>query len=319
MSNTDSGESRPNRSGDPPHSGGILDIIDVAAKLLAAIALLTGAYIADSFQSKMTGTTLLSQREQSETQLRASMLNSLIEPIIGQEKGKRIHPNRERLMVELLALNFHDHFELKPLMADVDERFASGIPEGMTKEEAQDARESLRSAARRVASQQIATVVREEAAGKQSSNGCNIYLFSVQTKNPQIKQEGACQLNGTFDQPFQLESPDQTYTVYVVVSKPDWKNQGFETQISLVSNAPLGSQNYGDVPSKFWLTWFDFPMTDNTLLPDGNRFAFSLGAVDPEGKTAMLRLIWFPKNYYTPRERPLENAEYLKLIGKEPN
>jgi hypothetical protein len=316
MSGADSGgQSRRRQSDDNPSS--ILNVIGVLAKLLAAIALIAGAYIANSFQGKMTGTTLLSQREQSETQLRASMLNSLIEPIIGQERGKQIHPNRERLLVELLALNFHDHFELKPLMSDVDERFAAGVPEGMTKQGVQDARESLRSVARRVASQQIASLVREEATEKQSDSGCNVYLISVLTKSPQNKQEGACQLTGTFDKPFQLESPDKTYTAYVMVAKPDWKNEGFVTQISLVSNAPQGSQNYQDVAYKFWLTWFDFPMTDNTMLPDGNRFAFNLAAVDSQEQTAMLKLIWFPKNYYTPRERPLENAEYLKLIGKK--
>src|SRR5262249_41652049 len=133
----------------------ILDVIDVFAKLLAALALVIGAVIANSFQGKMTGTTLLSQREESETQLRASMLNSLIEPVIGGEKGAKVHPDRERLLVELLALNFHEHFELKPLMSQVDAEFSEGPPQGMTKEQALRARESLRSVARRVVSQQI--------------------------------------------------------------------------------------------------------------------------------------------------------------------
>jgi hypothetical protein len=68
-------------------SKGWLDILDVAAKLLAAAAVVWGAYIANEFQATTAAATLQSQREQADSTLRASMFHDLIDPIAGREKG----------------------------------------------------------------------------------------------------------------------------------------------------------------------------------------------------------------------------------------
>jgi hypothetical protein len=86
--------------------------------------------------------------------------------------------------------------------------------------------------------------------------------------------------------------------------------------VNLMTNTPAEEQKYQDLAYTFVLTWYDLPLTDNTLLPDGNRFAFTLAAV-MKGKEATLRLIWFPKDYITPRERPLDYRQYLQLVGKQ--
>ncbi len=298
------------------HSVKILDVIDVLAKFIAALALIVGAYIANSYQGKMTGTTLLSQREESETQLRASMLNSLIEPIIGQEKGAKIHPDRERILVELLALNFHEHFELKPLMTQVDERLASQSG-GMTREQAKRARYSLWSVAHRVASQQVASLIREEPGNGPNEAGCSIYLLTMTKElSPNEENRPRCQANGKFEEPIRLESPDKKWTLNAVAYDPDSENQTVQMTTSLVSNAPTGQQVYNDIAYKFTLSWYSFPLTDNTLLPDGNRFAITLDR-GVEGGSASLRLIWFPKDYITPRERPLNYREIHKLVGEK--
>lgn len=295
------------------HAPDVLDIIDVLAKLIAAIALVLGAYIANSFQSKMTGTTLLSQREDSETQLRASMLNSLVEPVIGAEKGTKIPPESKRLLVELLALNFHEHFELNPLMVQVDREFSSNEPpDGMSVEEAKKARESLRSVARRVSSQQIASLIREETGSPNSPAECRFYLIMIGARSHKSGSE-SCHAYGSFNESISLDSPDHKYTIHMVAADPDFHNQTLLMTVSLVTN-DVGKGEYQDIASRFVLGWFDFPLTDNTLLPDGNRFAFSLEAVND--KSFQLRLIWFPKNYFTPRERPLDYREYLQLVGK---
>lgn len=59
---------------------------------------------------------------------------------------------------------------------------------------------------------------------------------------------------------------------------------------------------------------------DNTLLADGNRFAIVLSTVNAEPemilKQATLQVIWFPRNFFTPRERPLDYDKFLELVGK---
>src|SRR5690348_1681018 len=77
--------------------GGVLDWLDVLAKLLGAAAVVAVAVIANTFQSRVTGVSIQSQREQAESQLRASMFSSLIGPIAGPQSGKVISADRETL------------------------------------------------------------------------------------------------------------------------------------------------------------------------------------------------------------------------------
>ena len=293
----------------------LLEVIDVIAKLTAAIALVLGAIIANSYQAKLTGTTILSQREQSETQLRASMFSSLIGPVIGPQKGDTIPADREELLVELLLLNFHEHFELKPLMLHADSRLAAKNVEGMTPQQAQEAREGLRSITRRVVAQQIAGLIREASPSQPQSQGCSIYLVSLKVEPSDNPGAGECQLSKGFEEVVRIESPDKKYTLNMVASNPDWVSESFNISVNLTTNTNADELKYQDLAYNFVLSWFDLPLTDNTLLPDGNRFAFTLAAVMKE-REATLRIIWFPKDYITPRERPLDSRQYLELVGK---
>jgi len=62
------------------------------------------------------------------------------------------------------------------------------------------------------------------------------------------------------------------------------------------------------------LTWFDFPLTDNLRLPDGNRFAVTLRAMHDDS-TLALKVVWFPKAYFTPRERPMDYGSMAREVG----
>src|SRR6476660_5087652 len=87
----------------------ILDWLDGLAKLIGASAVVLVALFANSLQSRLTGVSIQSQREQAESQLRASMFNSLITPIAGPQKVDQPIPvDRELILTELLALNFNE-------------------------------------------------------------------------------------------------------------------------------------------------------------------------------------------------------------------
>src|SRR6266550_7122425 len=104
----------------------ILEWLEVLAKLLGASAVLVVALFANSLQSRLTGVSIQSQREQAESQLRASMFNSLISPIAGPQTGDKPMPaDREVVLTELLALNFNENFEMKPLIEDAVKRLAT--------------------------------------------------------------------------------------------------------------------------------------------------------------------------------------------------
>ena len=81
-------------------------------------------YVA-GYESKMSSITLINQREQAESELRSNMFRHLITPVSGPHiDSNEIDPHRECVLVKLLALNFHENFELKPLMIHVDKRLA---------------------------------------------------------------------------------------------------------------------------------------------------------------------------------------------------
>src|SRR5919108_6541487 len=113
----------------PRRKSRVLDWLEVLAKLVGASAVVLVALFANSLQSRLTGVSIQSQREQAESQLRASMFNSLISPIAGpQNADKPIPVDREVILTELLALNFNENFEMKPLMEDAIRRLAIENP-----------------------------------------------------------------------------------------------------------------------------------------------------------------------------------------------
>ena len=297
-----------------------LEVLDALAKLIGASALVAGAYIANSYQGRMSGTTLLSQRELAESQLRASMFTSLIQPVAGFEKDGAIRRDREALLVELLALNFHEHFEVKPLMESIDARLASPQKDGLSDDQVRQTRQSLRSIARRVTAQELASVIREQTASSSSTNGCTNYILTVQKDAVPPAGQGSeqipCQWTGAFEDPATINSPDRRWKLTLVAANPDWKNETLEVSVGAEMSPENGDRKYQSLHYAFKLSWFNFPLTDNTLLPDGNRFAVTLQNTDGS-ESAVLGVVWFPKDYVTPRERPLNNQQYLELIGKK--
>ncbi len=324
-----------------PEKGRLLQWLDAIAKLVGALAIVWVAVIANSYQSKITGVSIQSQREQAESQLRASMFTSLIGPIAGSQRdGKPIPADRERLLAELLALNFHENFELKPLMQDAADRLvAEADTQKKSSPDAPYAREPLWSVSRRIAERQKASIAWEwaayrtsqgrkaqapglfswpwRAAAQSNAPGCEVYFLTVDPSPRRadiVKAGSNCQLAVGFRDTVDLNSPDGNYTLRLVAASPDWQNQTVR-----ISAQPFlsrqASANPTDPTYSFVLTWFDLPLTDNTLLPDGNRFAVYLRTCFPQLQKAVVAVMWFPKGYFTPRERPLNYRDVQQLLG----
>lgn len=304
-------------------SGRTLDWwIDVFAKfatpLVLGILTVIASVKASAIQSKLSTATLLSEREKAESQLRATMFDSLIGPIVGSEKKGDIPIDRERLLVELVALNFHEHFEVKPLFERLDQKL-----QGMKKE-----RESLRSVARRIVDRQIAMLQKEAGRKGSEEKGAKVYSLIVteqpktesQQKYLEMLKKGESKVYSLEEVIPDLISPDKRYKLAMLVTSPPregaelpsedmWKEQKFTVEV----------YDNSSVVSHITATWADLPLTDNTLFPDGNRFAIVVYRVQDDAplRNVMLKFIWFPKEYFTPRERPLNYGEFLELVGKK--
>src|SRR5436190_22144652 len=199
----------------------ILEWLEVLAKLLGASAVLVVALFANSLQSRLTGVSIQSQREQAESQLRASMFNSLISPIAGPQRGDQPIPvDRELILTELLALNFNENFEMKPLMDDAVQRLGAEKKDKKNKE-GEDPREPLWSIARRIAERQKAAIGREWSASEtakssgflssipppwkssaDSTTGCKVYYLnlaaSTERHTEPVSAGPDCQVSAAF-------------------------------------------------------------------------------------------------------------------------
>lgn len=315
--------------------GKLLQTLDVCAKLIAAGAIVAAAIVGAKFESSVSTLSLRNQREQADSELRASMFQNLIDPIIGSAKDKEPDADRERLLAELLTLNFHDHFELKPLLKDVDERLAL-LQDKSTEGKYSRGRESLRSAARRVIDRQINTLfaVADEIK-KVSGNpkqGVKVVNFYFKEEEPDSKENckvsepntnneehcvemGMCRENPVIFSnsevkgglPSYITSEDHVFRLEVSVQEVDW-GKGIVTLGGMIQKREEGSNEeykyYRDL--QLDISPFDFPLTDNFRIDLKHRFSVTQYELDDCGGTSQLKFVWFPEGYITERERPLE-------------
>ena len=307
----------------------IMKFSDMILKLTPALATGVAAWIAYDFQSRSAGISLLNQREQAETQLRASMFNNLIGPIAGPTKDAPIKPDQERVLVELLTLNFHEHVEFKPLLLHADQRLATELPP----EQSRKARKSLQSAVHRVRDRQLAVLQNDCVGGgknqceKYVARFCN-YKPATGSEKKEIWMDVGVDQYQVIDQfagvPQRVFSPDGKYVLLVAVEKANWDEQSFDINVGWGSDADFKF-------TKFNLTPYDLPFTDNTILDREHRFALVVGNINLDSKcyypnspvnraavscqTLDLWVTWFPPHYVLPQERPVNFQEIRNILN----
>ncbi len=312
----------------------VREILDWIVKLLPVIATVAVAVVADHYKASLTASTLLSEREKADSQLRSEMFAKLVDPISGARSGADVSLEREQLLAELLSLNFHEHIGLKPLLSHVDMRLAraSADRDEAKADAARSARQSFRSVARTVISRQTALLTR--SSGEDSKNdGAQILKLYIGLPNlnpafaEKLKREKA-QVE-TFGEPIIVANPPGTHRLYLTVRRPHWDGETFQVDVSIYAVKPSGEVELAN--RDFELSWFDFPLTDNTLLADGTRFAIVLDQVydthgrfsdDQPKQTASdasrrvkMSIVWFPKDYIAARERPTNYREFRRSLG----
>ncbi len=352
----------------------IVKWLDIGAKVLTALAVVGVAVIANSYQGAMTAASLLSKREEADSNLRAAMFHDMIDPVIGAKVASGPSAERSALLVELLALNFHENIELKPLMIDIDRRLkrdkdsAQKNGKQAAVKDLNGAREELRSIARRVRTRQTMMLTRgvhesgAPAAGAVVTAANNlksgeIRYFSISREGLEPVQDGQpCGVPEKYGQNVCeqdlviTDSPDKTKSLYITLEPSSWTNEAFTVHVVAGARFQL-SRKPGDESSKhrvachtqksagkvamdpmdpqqkfsgwdqvFEITWFDFPLTDNSQLADGTRFAFFLDAVCPwppgqkANGAARIGLLWFPPDYFPSRERPTNYQSFKEML-----
>ena len=217
---------------------------------------------------------LMSQREQAESNLRKDMLVSVIQSYLAPEAGSL---SARLLHLELLAYNFHDSLDLKPLFLDLTRQIA------MSKDKERDYfAHRLRQVGREIADRQrFALELRGDS-------------FRRTVDLAELTTAGA---GGVALDPATLDVDGSSIEVNQRILRVDRETQTLLVRLE-VSSAVVPEVTRAE----FEVGFFDFPMIDSTRLANGQRCAVMLGAFGEE--TADLITVCFPGEYASLKDRP---------------
>jgi len=303
----------------------------LALPIVTAIVALAGTYLTTRINEENNLRDTINQREQAESALRTSMFRELVNPVVGNTGAMVEEPQRLALLAELLALNFHEHFELGPLLIYVDE-----LPGQATRE-----RNRLRSIGRRVISRQLAVLgpVDDARPAQCSAERTDVDIYLTSDASEPLDARQTCQLlqgDGTTayfacsstdavtqeNVPFTVVSHDCQDSLTILLADLNWASS---TVRVLATSNPTPLQSIATLPSRsipefveFTVSPYALPFSDNTLLRSGNRFGVYIRQIEPsrepceppvcDPSTRLMRisLIWFPRDFIPPRERPTD-------------
>jgi len=229
-------------------------------------------------------TELMSRREESESALRKDMCVSILSSFV--------NPNETALSsavlnLEMLAYNFHESLNLKPLFMELRRRVVSARAAARTPAaQAENDRyfDRLETMAREIVRRQMIVL---EGVGKRFDRTVDL------TGDP----------GGTSLEPAMLTLNGDSTTFAIDVLGVDRENREVRLGLSIETPDPeLGRQTK---MATFSVSYFDFPMIDNTRLVGGQRCAVVLNQISEQ--SADITLVLFPGTYASLKEKPYYN------------
>jgi len=237
---------------------------------------------------------LMSKREESESALRKDMFVSIIGSFLRPSGTGTIAA--DVLNLELLASNFHESLNLKPLFVDLRRRILkdeTGIHTAVARAEYDDYQARLERVARETVRKEMIIL---ESAGKKVDRTVDL------TKDPE----------GTSLAPATLTLDGIQTTISVDVLSVDRKNR--ELELGLTIETPDPEQGRQTKTASFTVGYYDFPMIDNTRLAQDQRCAVVLNNFSDE--SADLTLVLFPGAYASLKEKPYYNEVIENVLSE---
>lgn len=257
--------------------------------LLTALAIALFGFFSSSFMNRRQAietntrlyTELMSKREESESALRKDMFVSIINTFLKADKSDL---GSQVLNLELLAYNFHESLNLKPLFIDLKKRIAQGSENASTREDRarfDEYRMRLESVAREITRKQVVVL---EGVGKKADRTIDL--------------EGDPTENSLDPVTLELDSISTTFSIDVL----DVDRQAREIMVEMIIETPDPVEGRQMKTVTFTVSFFDFPMIDNTRLAHGQRCAAVLNNFTDQA--ADITLVLFPGAYASLKEKP---------------
>ena len=230
---------------------------------------------------------LMSRREEAESSLRKDMLTSIIGSFLTPATSHDL--DTKVLNLELLAYNFHDSLDLRPLFLDLQRRIRrSHDPERA------DYRARIVSVAREITAKQLFSL---EGHGKSFRRSVDL---------EELEKAGKA---GIALEPEPVEIGGESCEINLRVLSASKEDQ--QLHLRLTVKAPVGRAELPDTRATFDVGFFDFPMIDNTRLSNGVRCAVTLANFSDFG--ADLTGVCFPGEYASLKDRPYYDEVIQKL------
>jgi hypothetical protein len=271
-------------------------ILHPVGGLLAALAVAGLGFFGSQFlerrQSEETRarfySELISKREEADSALRKDMFMSIIQSFLKPESAS---VDDRIVKLELLAYNFHESLNLKPLFVQL----ATDISRSSSPAKSEQT-ERLEKVAREVVRKEMVVL---EGVG--SSFERNVDFEDV------AKIPGGLALD-----PGQLTLNRIGREFAIVVKKVNLPAK--EIQVRLEVKTPReGSSEVDTDDAEFWTDYYDFPMIDHTRLSRDQRCAV---VIKNFGKaSARIGLVYFPGSYASLKEKPYIQEMIRDLLG----
>jgi hypothetical protein len=228
---------------------------------------------------------LMSRREEAESSLRKDMLVSIIAQYLRPGSGEL---DDKVLNLELLAYNFHDSLDLRPLFFDLQRKLrTSKDPERA------DLQQRIQGVAKEITAKQLFAL---EGHGRSFRRSVDLEALAA--------ARAGIELNGE-----RMAIGDTSCQVNLRVLSADLAQQ--QLRVRLEVPAPPDRAELADTRATFDVSYFDFPMIDNTRLANGLRCAVTLSNFSEAG--ADLATVCFPGEYASLKDRPYYDEVIQKL------
>lgn len=230
-------------------------------------------------------TELMSRREEAESALRKDMFVTMIQTFL---RPGTTSLDERVLNLELLAYNFHESLNLKPLFIYIDKQIRAS--RDASKKEYLD---RLHNVASEITRKQMLVL---EGAGTKFDRIIDL---------DSLRDGGLTLEEGTLT----LEGITRHFTI--VVQEADQGSRELKIRLEIrTASDTMG--NFETNIAEFWVGFFDFPMIDNTRLAQDQRCALVLNAF--EGQNADITLAYFPGSYASLKEKPYYQEVVQKLM-----
>jgi hypothetical protein len=266
--------------------------------LTALTVALLGYYTSDIVRRQETRdsnervyTQLMSSREQADSGLRKDMFLSIIQIF---QRPEETGLEAKMLNLEMLAYNFHESLNLKPLFAHLDRQIAGSKQAGSN-----DYVMRLNQVAKEISTRQLVLL---EQVGRKFGRNVD---FDKLKENP-----GGMELA---PEKLTLGKTQREFMLSVLDVNPERREMRVEMGVRTAGEESSAVQR-----RTFTLSYYDFPMIDNTRLSNDQRAAVVINQINSAG--ADITVVYFPGSYASLKEKVSydEVVEKLRLMGESP-